>query len=123
MSIGLLLVLDIIAKITCKPAAVWSENYFTFPPSPSCSSGQFVSQYPTDTATFASQSVTQPTMLSLQQPHVVQSTGYYDASTLPQLQQGLGHLGIQHTGQDHLGPITHTTRAHPQTVRFCSRYF
>ena len=79
----------------------------------SCRSGQFVSQFPTEASVLSQSSsaiATQPSMMALQQPL---STAYYDPTQ--QLQPGMTHVALPHVGdQPH---ITHSTRAHPQTVR------
>lgn len=69
-----------------------------------CRSSQFVSPYSND----ATASLTQPTMIGLQQQGL-QGGSYYEAS----LQQQMGLHG------DH-GSLQHTTRAHPQTVKLIS---
>ena len=77
-------------------------------------SGQFVSQFPTEASVLSQSSsaiATQPSMMALQQPL---STAYYDPTQ--QLQPGMTHVALPHVGeQPH---ITHSTRAHPQTIQW-----
>ena len=68
------------------------------------STGQYPAQYP-DGGVVAQPSMMQPPLQTTTMP-------YYD----PLSHHNLSHLGMHHG--DHGGPITHSTRAHPQTVRY-----
>jgi len=91
-----------------------ADNLYIYAIDISSRSGQFVSPYLTEASGLPQSSGTigTSTMMGLPQ----QLTGaYYDPTQ--QMQAGMTHVSMPHTGDHHM---THSTRAHPQTVSLYS---